>query len=190
MSAATQARPKAFAVWFKDLQQWSAGGFIRTEWCWPPEIIKPLRLALKRKVKELNKSQQAREEIQLATLHFDGTIEPRVIRGLKGLKGKLFVAEAGDVIYSKIDVRNGAIGIVPEEMAQIAVSSEFPVYEVLPDMADPHYIQLLFQTQRFRQIINSMISGTSGRKRAQPAQLEDVKVPLPPLEAQQAIVAH
>ncbi|MGH9901047.1 MAG: hypothetical protein ACRD68_04315, partial [Pyrinomonadaceae bacterium] len=78
----------------------------------------------------------------------------------------------------------------PDEMARIAVSGEFPVYEVLPDVADPHYIKLLFRTSRVREIINSMVSGASGRKRVQPFQLESVAVPLPPLTIQQAIAAR
>ena len=94
------------------------------------------------------------------------------------------------MIYSKIDVRNGAIGVVPPEMPRIAVTSEFPVYGVAPDVANSHYIQLLFRTTNFLQIINGMISGASGRKRVQPSQLGDVEVPLPPRAAQQAIVAQ
>ena len=125
-------------------------------------------------------------QLQLVTLHFDGTMVPRATKN--DFKGNLYSATPGDVVYSKIDVRNGAIGIVPEDMARVVVSSEFPVYEVNPELAFPHYIKLLFRTQYFRQAINSMISGTSGRKRVQPLQLEALEVPLPPLRIQQAIV--
>jgi type I restriction enzyme, S subunit len=190
MNGATQTFPKAFAVWFKDLRVWSVGAFVQADWQWSPEVIKPLNTALHRKVVEIDKAAQPRGAIKLATLRFDGTIEPREQSGLKEVKGKLYLAQPGDVIYSKIDVRNGAIGIVPEAMGEIAVSSEFPVYEVLPEVADPQFVKLLFRTNRFRQIINSMISGASGRKRVQPSQLEVTKVPLPPLLVQRAIVAR
>jgi hypothetical protein len=40
-----------------------------------------------------------------------------------------------DIIYSKIDVRNGAIGIVPDEFPNITVTSEFPVYRIKNDVA-------------------------------------------------------
>lgn len=115
-------------------------------------------------------------------------MEQRSIRANREIKGKLFLAHAGDVVYSKIDVRNGAIGIVPENLPVVAVTSEFPVYEVRKDIALPMYIKLLFRTEFFRRTINGIISGASGRKRVQPTQLVDVEVPLPPLRTQQAIV--
>jgi type I restriction enzyme S subunit len=115
-------------------------------------------------------------------------MEPRNGKGASGLKGKLYIANAGDVVYSKIDVRNGAIGIVPENMPTVAVTSEFPVYSVRDDVALPMYIKLLFRTDFFQRTINGMISGASGRKRVQPSQLIDVDVPIPPLPVQQAII--
>ena len=120
-------------------------------------------------------------ELQLITLHFDGEMEQREMQGKISFKGKLFQAEAGNVIYSKIDVRNGAIGVVPEQLPKIAVSSEYPVYHVRPEIAFADYVKLLFRTSTFRQQINSMISGASGRKRVQLSDLEKLEVPLPTL---------
>jgi type I restriction enzyme S subunit len=107
----------------------------------------------------------------------------------ESFKGRLFLADTGDVIYSKIDVRNGAIGIIPEELGRVCVSSEYPVYAVDPRISEARYVKLLFQTAVFRRKINSMISGASGRKRVQPTDLETVKVPIPPLPVQRKIVA-
>ena len=75
-------------------------------------------------------------------------------------------------------------------MSRCAVSSEYPVYQVRSDVALGEYIVLVFRTSHFRQVINGMISGASGRKRVQPEQIESVEVPLPPLETQRAIVAR
>ena len=61
--------------------------------------------------------------------------EPRESGSVEEFKGKLYLAEPGDVIYSKIDVRNGAIGLVPADMSRCAVSSEYPVYQVRSDVA-------------------------------------------------------
>lgn len=181
-------RPKVFVILFNDLHVWSVGSFFNLKWQWPAEYIKPLSAALKRKFDEVKKADYHSGELNLVTLHFDGTMVPRTTNGKNDFKGRLYLAATGDVVYSKIDVRNGAIGIVPEDIGRAAVSSEFPVYEVYSDVAMPQYVKLLFRTQYFRQAINSMISGTSGRKRIQPSQLEDIEVPLPPLPTQQAIV--
>lgn len=159
---AASARPRAFAVWFKDLARWNPGSFVQSDWRWPKEIIKPLSVALKARNFAINNEQPMPPMI---TIRFDGELEQRSSRATKDIKGKLFRAHAGDVVYSKIDVRNGAIGIVPECLPDVAVTSEFPVYEVNKDVALPMYIKLLFRTELFRRTINSMISGASGRIR-------------------------
>lgn len=106
------------------------------------------------------------------------------------VKGKLCFAHANDVVYSKIDARNGAIGIVPESLPRVVFSSEYPIYEVAGSVALPDYVKLLFRMESFRERINSLISGASGRKRVEPSTLESIEVPLPSLATQQAIVDH
>ena len=87
-------------------------------------------------------------------------------------------------------MRNGAIGLAPDGIERICVTSEFPVYAVDEREADPVYVKLLFRTAAFKKVLNSMISGASGRKRIRPSQLEKVRVPIPPPEMQRHIVAH
>jgi type I restriction enzyme S subunit len=188
MSLATEAPPRAFAVWFKDLRLWSVGSFARLQWQWPKEYVRPLSEALCRRVEEVDRKQHAIKDLQLVTLHFDGSMEPRDLDGQKSFKGKLFFAFPDDVVYSRIDVRNRAIGVVPPEMPKVAVSGKYPVYKVSSQVALPAYVKLLFRTDYFRRTINSMISGASGRKRVQPEQLEGIKVPLPPVSVQRVIV--
>lgn len=154
--------PRAFAVLFKDLNLWSVGSFFKINWQWPPEYIKPLSTALIPRQEVIDRKKHSFEKLQLITLHFNGVIEQRELNGQEEFKGKLYFAYADDVVFSKIDVRNGAIGVVPASMPCIAVSSEYPVYEVIQNVALPRYIQLLFKTAYFRQAINSMISGASG----------------------------
>lgn len=189
MTAASES-PEAFAVWFKDLDRWSVSSFSRLRWKWPRNDVKPLSSALERKRLVIDKEERELEDLCLVTLHFDGEMEPRRLRGKTDFKGTLFLATAGDVVYSKIDVRNGAIGVVPSSMPEIAVSSEYPVYHVRPEVGLPEYIQLVFRTDTFCKQINSMISGATGRKRVQPRDLEEISVPLPALPVQNAIVDH
>ncbi len=186
---AVSAPPRAFAVWFKSLERWSVGSFATVDWRWPSQLIQPLSTALRRKLSEVDRERTDPDALQLVTLHFDGEMEPRHQSGTKPVKGRLWWAGPGDVVFSKIDVRNGAIGIVPDELGHVCVTSEYPVYAVDPMVADARYIKLLFRTNAFRSKINGMISGASGRKRVQPADLESADVPLPPLSIQRAIVS-
>jgi type I restriction enzyme S subunit len=175
---------------FKDLERWSVSSFFTIQWNWPSSVIRPLGETLERKSIFVDRTKILLSQLQLLTLHFDGDMEPRDMKGKTGFKGKLFFAEPGEVIYSKIDVRNGAIGVVPSGFVRTAVSSEYPVYRVRKENALPDYVKMLFRTSVFRRQINSMISGTSGRKRVQPSDLEKLWVPLPPLPVQEAIVEY
>ena len=160
--------PRAFAVWFHDLHRWSVGSFVETDWHWPASTIRPLSVALSRKSIDVDRKSGFSASFRLVTLHFDGEMELRSANGGGSFKGRLFHADPGDVIYSKIDVRNGAIGIIPDELGRVCVSTEYPVYSVDPTVADARYVQLAFRTDVFRRKINSMISGASGRKRVPP----------------------
>ncbi len=76
----------------------------------------------------MDKSKAKPSADQFVSVRFGGAIESRDLEGDPDYKGLLFWAEAGDVIYSKIDCRNGAIGISPSIFPRVAVTSEFPVY--------------------------------------------------------------
>lgn len=164
---------------------WSPKAFTSNAWQWPAEQIKLLASALvSKKIEATAKDDSG---LKLLSIRFDGTMDERGATP-DSLKGKLYLAGPGDVVYSKIDLRNGAIGIVPPEFGNVAFTTEFPIYQVQPEVASPQYIQLLFRSDFFRATINGMVSGASGRKRVAPEQLEAMSVPLPPLAAQQAIV--
>ncbi|PKN30366.1 MAG: hypothetical protein CVU64_03690 [Deltaproteobacteria bacterium HGW-Deltaproteobacteria-21] len=180
--------PRAFAVWWKDLHRWGVKSFQFSQWRWPPPAIKKLATALERRFEIVDKTSFELRPEHFLSLRFTGEVEPRDLHGKSEFKGSLFFAHAGDIIYSKIDVRNGAIGIVPAAVPVATVTSEFPVYRIKKDVALPEYIQLVFRTEHFRRIINGMVSGASGRKRVQPNDLENVEIPLPPLVEQKAIV--
>ncbi|MEC4747227.1 restriction endonuclease subunit S [Methylomicrobium sp. Wu6] len=174
-------------MWFVDMERWSAAGFAVQKWKWPTDYIRPLSIALENRQVEIDRQKANFAHMHLVTLRFDGSMEPRDTTPSE-IKGKLYLAEAGDIVYSKIDVRNGAIGIVPETIPLAAFTSEFPIYRIRENIALAEYVTLLFRTQFFRQTINAMISGASGRKRVQPSQLMDVEIPLPPLGVQRTIV--
>jgi hypothetical protein len=125
----------------------------------------------------------------MISLSFAGEVERREV-DIESVEGKLFLAHPQDVVYSKIDVRHGAIGVVPSEMKNAAVTAEFPVYRINEDVAVPEYVALLFRTSRFRDALAAKVSGASGRKRINPTQLEETRVPLPGTTEQKEIVAE
>lgn len=190
MGEVAQTRPRAFSVGFRGLKTWSVAAQFAVNWNWPEEVIKPLASILSRRNEAALETLTPESMVTLLTIRFDGSIEPREPVRIKDIKGRLFRVYSGDVVFSKIDVRNGAIGLAPDDIDCMCVTSEFPVYSVDFAKTDSGYVKLLFRTAAFKKLLNSMISGASGRKRIQPTQLEGVKVPIPPLPIQQKIVGY
>ena len=101
----------------------------------------------------------------------------------------MFAAYPGDIVFSKIDARNGAIGVLQETIAKAVVTSEFPVFVPAPDRLDGEFVKLVLRTGSFLAALHSKASGTSGRKRITPDTFAGLRVPLPPLIEQRALVA-
>ena len=101
----------------------------------------------------------------------------------------MFAAWPGDVVFSRIDARNGAIGVLQESIAKAVVTTEFPVFVPVPDRLDGGFVKLVLRTGNFLAALRRKASGTSGRKRITPDAFADLRVPLPPLDEQRAIVA-
>ena len=101
----------------------------------------------------------------------------------------MFAAYPGDVVFSRIDARNGAIGVLQEGIDKAVVTSEFPVFVPVPDRLDGGFVKLVLRTGNFLAALRLKASGTSGRKRITPDAFADLHIPLPPLDEQRAIVA-
>ena len=181
---------RAFTADFGSLEVWSVAAQFAADWEWPPSVVRPLGEALVRRREAASDTLAPDALVTMLTIRFDGSVEPRAPVRLEDVKGRLFRVHPGDVVFSKIDVRNGAIGLAPDGIERICVTSEFPIYAVDECKVDPVFVKLLFRTGAFMRVLNSMISGASGRKRIQPSQLEKVRVPIPLPEVQRRIVAH
>jgi type I restriction enzyme S subunit len=107
----------------------------------------------------------------------------------KGYKGRLFWADAGNLIYSKIRAKQGSLAIVPEEIGSLAVSAEYPVYEIDGRKAEPAYLALVLRSSSFLRLLEGLSHGGSTKTRIPPEEFERQRIPLPPLPAQRKIVA-
>lgn len=101
----------------------------------------------------------------------------------------MFAALAGDIVFSKIDARNGAIGVVPPDFARAVVTPEFPIFVPDPDRLDAMFTRRILRTGELLASIRDKASGTSGRKRVTAASFLSVAIPLPSIDEQRAVVA-
>ena len=101
---------------------------------------------------------------------------------------KQYLVSKGQFILSKIDARNGAMGIIPAELNGAVVTQDFLPYEIDTTKVNPHYFLLVCTTKQFVDFCQSCSSGTTNRQRIDEAQFLNIKVPVPSLEEQNKLV--
>ena len=101
---------------------------------------------------------------------------------------KQFLVSEGQFILSKIDARNGAMGIVPTELNGAVVTQDFLPYDIDATKVNPQYFVLVCTTKQFVEFCQSCSSGTTNRQRVDEAQFLNIKVPVPSLAEQNKLV--
>ncbi|GAB3624961.1 hypothetical protein GCM10027418_30470 [Mariniluteicoccus endophyticus] len=84
----------------------------------------------------------------------------------------------GQFIYSRIDARNGAFALVPEELDGAVVSKDFPVFDVSKDL-EPAYLLHFLKSGRLQQAIRIKSLGATNRQRISEESLLGFRIPLP-----------
>lgn len=115
-----------------------------------------------------------------------------VLRGVKWGKDigtkKQYIASNGQFIMSKIDARNGAFGIITEELDGAVVTSDFPLFNVDTTKIFPEYLALIASTKEFVKFAQSCSRGTTNRQRIDVNLFLSQQIPLPSLSEQNAII--
>lgn len=100
-----------------------------------------------------------------------------------------FIVSEGQFILSKIDARNGAMGIIPAELDGAIVTQDFLPYDIDKEKINPQYLVLVSTTAEFVAFCQTCSSGTTNRQRIEENKFLDIKIPLPSLAEQNALVA-
>ena len=101
------------------------------------------------------------------------------------------VVRANQLILSKIDARNGAIGLVPPKLDGAIVSNDFPSFEFRdPDQCSAAFMGWLVRSSPFVELCKAASEGTTNRVRIKEDRFLDQQIALPPLAEQQALVAR
>jgi type I restriction enzyme S subunit len=148
--------------------------------------MRPLRDVLRERRETLSLN-DGLADWQAITVKFSGEVIPR--ERDRAFKGAMFAAYSGDLVFSKIDARNGAVGLIPASIPKVVVTSEYPV--LIPDPATlrPAYLHHLMRAEHFKADLQRKASGTSGRKRVTPEGFLGLVVPVPALADQEVLVS-
>ena len=95
---------------------------------------------------------------------------------------------SGQLLVSKIDARNGAIGIVPEGLDAGIVTGNFWVYAVRTEVVLPKYLALVLTTSSFMALAEETSTGSTGRHYMQEGLFLSQYVPLPSVVLQKKLV--
>ena len=100
-----------------------------------------------------------------------------------------YVVNSGDFIMSKIDARNGAYGIIPENLDNAVVTSSFPYFNFQGDI-NPKYLLYIVTQPYFYKKIEDMVSGATGRRSVDVTDFLNMEIPVASAEEQAVIVAQ
>jgi len=119
----------------------------------------------------------------------NGVVERGRVAGI-ALAGRRFVARSGQFIASRIDARNGAMGLVPESLDGALVSNDFPLFDLHLERLHPKYLSWLSRTETFVEMCQRASEGTTNRVRLKEEAFLSLEILLPPLPEQQRLVAR
>lgn len=101
-----------------------------------------------------------------------------------------FCVRAGQFIYSRIDARNGAMGIVPPELDGAIVTGDFPTFDVDEQKLDLTYLSYLARSRAFIETCRQASRGVTNRKRMKEKELLSVSQQLPDIPVQKRLAAR
>ena len=171
---------------FSDLTKWSAHDAVF-------ENIKnrfplvPLSKVLKR-IKEPTTIENEKIYKRITVrLYGQGVLKRDELQGKDIGTKRQFIAHVGQLIISRIDARNGAFGIVPNELEGAIVTNDFWLFDV--NNALPEYLMLVLSSELFQKYWQTQSSGTTNRQRISEDSFLDSRIALPDINIQKKLMA-
>lgn len=165
--------------WIEDQESEYSGSF--------PE--RALSDFIARRIQPINRAERPLDVLNVvAKISFGGDLHVRSEKQKRGYKGPLFEAFPGDLVISKIRVAQGSLCVVPATLDHLAVSPEYPVYMVDRNQVRAKFLHLVIRTAAFEKRVGRLRSGNTTKARIRPVQFEALRIPLPSLDEQDALI--
>ena len=188
----TKANTYKYLHWvsLSNLINWSVGYLLETEFGYNNRYpLVPLSVFLSRNKTGIDiQDHLLYTRVTIRTLGMGITVRDKLYGEKIGTK-KQFVIHSGQFLVSKIDARNGAFGVVPDEADGAVITGNFWTFDVDTSKINPTYLTLLTSTKQFVLFAEKASNGTTNRHYLQENLFLDARIPLPSLEEQNAIVA-
>lgn len=176
-------------VLFKDLENWSVSHLLGKDMGYTDKYS---IVSIGEIIDKCQCPTEIKDDIQYKQITLKTNGGGAVLRGIKWGKDigtkKQYIASDGQFIMSKIDARNGAFGIITEELDGAVVTSDFPLFNVDTTKIFPEYLALIASTKEFVKFAQSCSRGTTNRQRIDVNLFLSQQIPLPSLSEQKAII--
>jgi type I restriction enzyme S subunit len=83
------------------------------------------------------------------------------------------------LVVAKIDLKNGAVGLVPDDWDNVVVTGHFAVYEIDRTRIRPAWLHRIIQQPDFKEYLWRNKVGAEGRKEVKLDFFEAIKIPVP-----------
>ena len=118
-----------------------------------------------------------------------GVVLRRIVKGAEIAADRRFQVSTDQFITSRIDARNGAMGLVPPDLDGAIVTSDFPSFHINRDRLVPGFLGWVCKTPRFVELCRGASEGTTNRVRLKEDRFLRLPIPLPLPDEQQRIVS-
>ncbi len=193
MAAKSATAPRAFAVWWKDLERWVIPSSLLLRQTLPAGWTSVRIGTLVRQVTARIKA-EPETEYKMAGVKWygEGVFHRETVRGDGMSANQVTPLVPGALIYNRLFAWKVSFAVVPPELADCYVSNEFPQF--IPDTARilPEYLYLFCTREATIRAVNAASTGSAAvsRNRFKEEHFLGFEIPLPPLAEQKTIVAR
>ena len=103
---------------------------------------------------------------------------------------KQFLIKKDQLLLSKIDARNGAFGIVPEELDGAIITGNFWAFDINEKFVNKDYLSYLLSSKKFYSICKDASSGVTNRKYLNESKFLAMEIELPKIEDQNKLITE
>lgn len=193
MTAMNSIAPRAFAVWWKDLERWVIPTSILLRQSLPKGWERVRIGTLVRQVTTRVKVDPD-NEYKMAGVRWygEGVFHRETVSGDAMSASQVTPLVAGTLIYNRLFAWKASFAVVPPELADCYVSNEFPQFILDAARIIPEYLYLFCIRETTIHAVNAASTGSSAvsRNRFKEEEFLSFEISLPPLAEQKAIVAR
>ncbi|MFH1048172.1 MAG: N-6 DNA methylase [Patescibacteria group bacterium] len=92
------------------------------------------------------------------------------------------------IIYSRLGLHTGSIGLVPEKLDGAVATVDMPIFSFKSEEVIPKYLEFILQSDKFVKTVAEQNPTGAAQKRFHEDKFLQLQIPFPPLEVQREIV--